>query len=226
MRRLAYTLRRSVITGWVSATAGKTRSRAISPSQLGWVRWSEGSDVGCSHAGDCPLFPLLKASLRDWRDYYCDSEDRWLECARYELSLTGERVPISLLPNGRHAQHLRRAADAAWSDADPRKAPGQNPASGPIPRSQDPASWFLPAPPPPPPGRSEPSRPGAGAPETGDPFEPAPPPVPVRHRRPYPTYVPQPSNEPPDRPDQHVRQAPGSKRGWWARLVDWMRGPA
>lgn len=65
----------------------------------------------CSHANDCPLFPLLRSSLRGWRDYYCDTEDRWLDCARYKLSLTGQLVPISLLPNGREAHHLRNAPE-------------------------------------------------------------------------------------------------------------------
>lgn len=67
--------------------------------------------MGCTHADACPLFPLLNASLQSWRDYYCDSEDRWLTCARYELAVRGELVPISLLPNGHDAGHLRRASD-------------------------------------------------------------------------------------------------------------------
>ena len=65
-----------------------------------------GSNVGCSHAAECPLFPLLRASLQGWRDYYCDSGHQWQECARYQKSLTGEPVPISLLPNGVVARHL------------------------------------------------------------------------------------------------------------------------
>ncbi|GII22608.1 hypothetical protein Pme01_22050 [Planosporangium mesophilum] len=63
--------------------------------------------MGCLHARECPLFPLLNASLRDWRDYYCDSVDRWRDCARYKLSTTGRLVPITLLPNGADALHLR-----------------------------------------------------------------------------------------------------------------------
>lgn len=69
--------------------------------------------MGCSHTAGCPLFPLLKASLQGWRDYYCDSEDQWLGCARYQMSLTGERVPISLLPNGARARHLEDTAEGA-----------------------------------------------------------------------------------------------------------------
>src|SRR5437588_2492723 len=85
-------------------------------TQPGGVHRSDRSDVGCTHAQACPLFPLLNESLRGWRDYYCDSDDRWCECARYKLAVTGQLVPISLLPNGKDAQHLRRAADADQSD--------------------------------------------------------------------------------------------------------------
>jgi hypothetical protein len=84
--------------------------------------------VPCSHAQNCPLFPLLKASLRGWREYYCDTEDRWRDCARYKLSLTGQLVPISLLPNGREAHHLRRAPEAGlYGAADPGYAPPPRP---------------------------------------------------------------------------------------------------
>ncbi|GGS16573.1 hypothetical protein GCM10010269_64620 [Streptomyces humidus] len=62
--------------------------------------------VGCLHASTCPLFPHLNESLAGWRTYYCDNEANWRGCARYQMSLTGDRVPITLLPNGRHARHL------------------------------------------------------------------------------------------------------------------------
>jgi hypothetical protein len=106
------------------AGSSTTRSRhATYPGRDG-IRQSDRSDVGCLHAKGCPLFPLLNASLRGWRDYYCDSEDRWLDCARYKLSRTGQPVPISLLPNGKNAQHLNRAPDAdRFGSAEPRQAP-------------------------------------------------------------------------------------------------------
>jgi hypothetical protein len=96
--------------------------------------------MGCPHTERCPLFPLLRASLRSWRDYYCDSADGWRGCARYELSLTGAVVPIVLLPNGAHAQHLRRAA----ADVD-RAGPAQSTQ----PQWSGPDSWqtWAPAPP-------------------------------------------------------------------------------
>jgi hypothetical protein len=84
--------------------------RAKPPIPLGGGCRSDWSDMGCSHTERCPLFPLLNASLRSWRDYYCDTKDGWRGCARYKLSLTGVLVPITLLPNGASAQHLRAAA--------------------------------------------------------------------------------------------------------------------
>ena len=88
----------------------------IAPCRLprpGGVHRIDRSGVGCSHREGCPLFPLLNSSLRGWRDYYCDSADRWHDCARYKLSRTGQLVPITLLPNGHDAQLLRpdRGAD-------------------------------------------------------------------------------------------------------------------
>lgn len=84
--------------------------------------------MGCSHAVTCPLFPFLRSSLQGWRDYYCDSEDRWRECARYKVSHTGGRVPISLLPNGHHARYLKYEAESERSGVtNPTQAPGQAP---------------------------------------------------------------------------------------------------
>jgi hypothetical protein len=113
--------------------------------------------VGCSHAAGCPLFPLLNLSLQSWRDYYCDSEDRWRDCARYKSSLTGERVPISLLPNGHRVHHLRTADADPPHEADPMQVPRslrQAPLAQPDPSSPEttpfeaaPARHHQPAPP-------------------------------------------------------------------------------
>jgi len=54
----------------------------------------------CSHAKTCPLYPHLRGAVDGWRTRYCHSEDAWKSCARYELSLQGEPVPLALLPNG------------------------------------------------------------------------------------------------------------------------------
>lgn len=79
-------------------------------------------------APTCPLFPLLNASLQAWRDYYCDTEDRWPDCARYKMAVTGRPVPTTLLPNGKEAQLLRHAADVGGvGGAEGRRAPQQAP---------------------------------------------------------------------------------------------------
>lgn len=69
--------------------------------------------MACSHSGGCPLFPKLNASLRGWRDAYCDSDTEWRSCARYTQSLTGRSVPLTLLPNGKYAHTMTRAAGPA-----------------------------------------------------------------------------------------------------------------
>ncbi|ARF56081.1 hypothetical protein B1H19_19485 [Streptomyces gilvosporeus] len=142
--------------------------------------------MGCSHAAGCPLFPLLKASLQGWREYYCDSSDRWLGCARYQMSLTGERVPISLLPNGAQARHLEAPADMDRSSATRTTRPDEQ------------------------------SGPGTATPEAMAQFGATPSQAGVRHQQPSPQVA---------RPSDRLA-APRSKRGWWARIAEWMRGPA
>ncbi|EQD88120.1 hypothetical protein A8924_0613 [Saccharopolyspora erythraea NRRL 2338] len=156
--------------------------------------------MGCTHAESCPLFPFLKASLRGWREHYCDSEDRWLECARYQVARTGQHVPISLLPNGRDAHYLAMAAEESRtavtepvraSDlgrAHQHERAAHERAARPEPRSTETTEQF-----------------GAVA-------QPKPPP-----RSP---------EEPPSEPREPARRRKPEKRGWWRRLADWMRGPA
>lgn len=189
---------------------------------MGGVRRSGGSNVSCSHAAGCPLFPLLRASLRGWREYYCDSDDRWLDCARYQVSLTGERVPISLLPNGARARHLEDVAEADRSGAaNPGEVPvpRQAPPPQPDPWSPEAAPWSQPAPPRP----YEQSETGTVTPGATAHFGATSPPAPAWHHQPSPPpQIPEPSNS----LARRARQAPSSKRGWLARFADWMRGPA
>jgi hypothetical protein len=56
--------------------------------------------MSCSHASTCPLFPRLNHTLASWKSSFCDSDEASLQCARYKLSLTGQPVPLGLLPNG------------------------------------------------------------------------------------------------------------------------------
>ncbi|WP_300010879.1 hypothetical protein [Pseudonocardia sp.] len=75
--------------------------------------------MACSHTAACPLFPLLNSSLEGWRRCYCDSADGWRGCARYQQSLRGQYVPLSLLPNGHDAHHLQSAAADRGAAAPP-----------------------------------------------------------------------------------------------------------
>lgn len=204
-----------------STLRGEGRHRERQPlSPNGWCAGSGGSNVSCSHAAGCPLFPHLRASLQGWRDHYCDSEDRWLGCARYRVSLTGERVPISLLPNGARARYLEEEAEAGRSGAtDPGRVSGQAPPPRPAPSSPETAPWSQPAPARP----YEESEPGTATPEAMARFGATSPPISVWPDQPSPSpQIPRPS----DGLARHARQAPSAKRGWRARLADWMRGPA
>lgn len=176
--------------------------------------------MSCSHAAGCPLFPLLRASLQGWREHYCDSDDRWLDCARYQVSLTGERVPIGLLPNGARARHLEDVTEADRSGAvNPGEVPRQASQPRPDPWPPEAAPWSQPAPAHP----YEQSEPGTVTPGATAHFGATSPPAPVWHHQPSPPpQIPQPHT----RPSQHARQAPSSKRGWWARFSEWMGGPA
>jgi hypothetical protein len=182
--------------------------------------------VGCSHAAGCPLFPLLRESLRGWRDYYCDSNDQWLGCARYRMSLTGEGVPISLLPNGAHVRHFEDAATgrgqasrqarperhAAWSAEG--ASGSQQWASQQWASQQWPAQQSAPA---------TPAGRGVAGPDSVTPWATAPPSIPLTQARPA---APPQNAQPYDRSTRHAPQAPGPRRGWMARLADWMRRPA
>lgn len=57
--------------------------------------------MSCSHTADCPLFAqfAMEPALAAWKKHYCDGE--FSKCARYQLSLKGDTVPITLLPNGK-----------------------------------------------------------------------------------------------------------------------------
>lgn len=200
-----YTPRRSGIAGWVLQP-----QHGATPPTPGRVVCAAGdrSGVGCSHRAGCPLFPLLNASLRGWRDHYCDSEDRWHDCARYKLSLTGQLVPITLLPNGHDAQ-LLRPDNGRSGAAETRRAPKQAPPSqvdSEAPETAVALAQFEPVP----------------APELARPVEPSPPP-----------QVPESPESPPPPSTRPVRQARGSRRhgrsrltGWWTRLADWITDPA
>jgi hypothetical protein len=57
--------------------------------------------MACSHTATCPLFPLISvnSALKVWKTFYC--EGKYDNCARYNLSKSGQSVPVNLLPNGK-----------------------------------------------------------------------------------------------------------------------------
>ena len=184
----------------------------------GGLRRTDRNGVSCSHREGCPLFPLLNASLRGWRDHYCDSEDRWHDCARYKLSLTGQVVPITLLPNGHDAQLLRPDSDPDGSGAVKRKqasrqAPPTRVKSG-SPAATVTVGRFEPVPTPAP--ALTPTSEQTSAP--AEPLDESSPPAPV----PQPAQ----SSTPPARVTRPARRVRGSVFRWWTRLLDWMAGPA
>ena len=69
--------------------------------------------MACSHATTCPLHPHLNHSLGKWREHYCDSEAGWRDCARYQKSLSGESMPLALLPNGKMVRGMDVEAQPA-----------------------------------------------------------------------------------------------------------------
>jgi hypothetical protein len=57
--------------------------------------------MACSHTTNCQLYAQFAAdsSLKLWKQHYC--EGIFDQCARYQLSLEGKPVPLTLLPNGK-----------------------------------------------------------------------------------------------------------------------------
>ena len=67
---------------------------------------------GCTHKADCPLFGQfqMEQSLKIWRLLYCDTEEKFKSCARFEAALKGEVISPTLLPNGTLTSSKRRSA--------------------------------------------------------------------------------------------------------------------
>lgn len=57
--------------------------------------------MSCTHSTDCPLFAqfAMEPALAVWKQHFCDGD--FSKCARYELSLKGAAVPLTLMPNGK-----------------------------------------------------------------------------------------------------------------------------
>lgn len=57
--------------------------------------------MSCTHSNDCPLFAqfAMEPSLAVWKQHFC--EGKFQKCARFQLSLKGGAVPLTLMPNGK-----------------------------------------------------------------------------------------------------------------------------
>ena len=68
---------------------------------------------GCTRQSDCPLFErfIISGSANIWRRLYCDKEEKFKTCARYEAGVNGRTVPVNLLPNGQLLRSMRMGAD-------------------------------------------------------------------------------------------------------------------
>lgn len=158
--------------------------------------------MACPHVSACPLFPLMNASLNQWRSYYCESATGFQGCARYIRSSRGEIVPLGLLPNGRHAQHIQGEADDAQAD-DARAAtmtassPTHVPAAdhGSL-ETVSSSGWF-----------EQMRRPHRATQAVRPPR----PQLTVRPRAAIPE------------PRKQSRSVAGGKRSWWTRFTDWMQ---
>ena len=78
--------------------------------------------MACSHTTTCPLFPLISvnSALKVWKTFYC--EGKYDNCARYNLSHTGQSVPANLLPNGKTLSTTGFASEGMSQATDKAKA--------------------------------------------------------------------------------------------------------
>lgn len=66
--------------------------------------------MACSHTQHCELFAqfALNPALQVWQSHYCEADHS--RCARYQLSLKGQAVPLNLLPNGKRIEAPRSSS--------------------------------------------------------------------------------------------------------------------
>jgi hypothetical protein len=67
----------------------------------------------CTHSSSCELYVQFAADplIKVWKENYCESG--FENCARYQLSLKGAPVPITLLPNGKEILDNQRQNDVS-----------------------------------------------------------------------------------------------------------------
>ncbi len=73
--------------------------------------------MACPRMNGCPLFPLFSSRefLKTWQINYCETDD-FGRCARYQGAMRGDKVPPTLLPNGRHLPLVTTRIPAELND--------------------------------------------------------------------------------------------------------------
>lgn len=64
--------------------------------------------MACPHIEECELFPhfVLRQNLQFWKRHYCEAE--FEQCERLRRQKSGNPVPTTLLPNGKHIKVVLR----------------------------------------------------------------------------------------------------------------------
>lgn len=64
--------------------------------------------AACPNIPHCELFPLIAKPgfLRVWQINYCEAD--YSACARYQRKSCGDKVPLTLLPNGQELASLAK----------------------------------------------------------------------------------------------------------------------
>lgn len=67
--------------------------------------------MSCSHVSSCELYPqfAFNSALKIWQLHYCEGD--YARCARYQLALSGQSIPLNLLPNGQEVEAPRSSAE-------------------------------------------------------------------------------------------------------------------
>jgi hypothetical protein len=57
---------------------------------------------GCTNKSECALFTKFStvSAVKLWKLLYCEKEEVYRTCQRFQMKLRGETVPVTLLPNG------------------------------------------------------------------------------------------------------------------------------
>jgi ankyrin repeat protein len=67
--------------------------------------------MACTHISHCELYAqfAFNSALEIWKTHYCEGD--FTRCARYQLALADQPVPLNLLPNGTKVEAPRAEAE-------------------------------------------------------------------------------------------------------------------